>query len=96
MEIEKIDGYYINQKYEKFILEEDLVYGLVKSSDLNQLIVTNTNKYTIIPQRKIGGSTTYIRETFPLTYQYLYSNLDLLNKRKSKIYKNRSWNNNKY
>lgn len=89
MEIEKIDGYYINQKYEKFILEEDLVYGLVKSSDLNQLIVTNTNKYTIIPQRKIGGSTTYIRETFPLTYQYLYSNLDLLNKRKSKIYNNR-------
>ncbi len=89
MEIEKIDDYYVNRKNEKFILEEDLVYGLVKSSDLNRLIVTNTNKYTIIPQRRIGGCTKYIRETLPLTYRYLYSNLDLFNKRKSKIYNNR-------
>ncbi|HPN38862.1 MAG TPA: hypothetical protein PL041_10685, partial [Melioribacteraceae bacterium] len=89
MELEKSEGYYINQKNEKFNLEEDLVYGLIKSSDLNQVIISNTQKYTIIPQKKIGTSTAYIKETLPLTYRYLNDNADLFNKRKSKIYNNR-------
>ncbi|MBB6330986.1 hypothetical protein HNP24_001936 [Chryseobacterium sediminis] len=87
MELEKVDDLFINAFKQKIKLEEKLVYGLLKSSDLK---VTKTNtfrKTTIITQNKIGQETDYIKEEYPLTYKYLESHINYFQKRKSSIYK---------
>lgn len=89
MELEKVNGHFINALGEDFILENDLIYGLLKSSDLK---VNETNKYrklTIITQKKIGQDTKYIKIKYPLTYKYLRMHKKYFDKRKSTIYKDK-------
>lgn len=87
MELEQADGYFINGLGEEFSLEKDLVYGLLKSSDLKSFETNTFRKATIITQKKIGQETRYIQEGLPLTYQYLSAHKEFFNKRKSSIYK---------
>ncbi len=87
MEIEKNENLYKNKFNEKFELEEELVYGIFKSSDLKGGTINKTRKYTIVTQKKIGQETSFIKNEYPKTYNYLQSKLDLFNKRKSSIYK---------
>lgn len=87
MELEKENGYYINQNKEEIDLENDLIYAFLKSSDLNKEIIESTRKYTIITQRKIGDDTSYIERYYPKTFQYLEKNKEYFNLRKSQIYK---------
>ena len=88
MEIERSNGCYKNALGQEFQLEPDLVYGLLKSSDLKGLQVVDYRKLTIVTQKKIGQDTSYIKEKYPLTFQYLQSNKSHFEKRKSAIYKN--------
>ena len=87
MELRKEGDYFLNAEDEKIELENDLVYPFLKSSDLKNKEVTNVRKYTIIPQKKIGQETDYIKEFYPLTYQYLKVNEGSFDKRKSSIYR---------
>lgn len=88
MEIEKVaDNLYQNKFNEKFELEEELVYGILKSSDLKGETINKTRKYTIITQKKIGQATSFIKNDYHKTYNYLQSKFDLFSKRKSSIYK---------
>lgn len=87
MDFERKNGHYVNNQKEEFEIEEDLVYGLLKSSDLKLLTINKTRKYTIITQKKVGQETKYIRDNFPQTYQYLIRNIDFFRRRKSSIYK---------
>ena len=87
MEFEKINGYYINNIKETVDLEEDLIYGLLKSSDLKGTVIDKPRKFTIVTQRKVGQPTNYIKQLYPKTYNYLTKNIDFFTKRKSKIYK---------
>ena len=88
MEIEKIaDNLYQNKFNEKFELEDKLVYGILKSSDLKGGAINKTRKYTIVTQKKIGQTTSFIKKDYPKTHNYLQSRLELFNKRKSSIYK---------
>ena len=87
MEFEQFNSHYINGFGEEFNLENKLVYGLLKSSDLKVDEVNKYRKLTIIPQKKIGQETSYIKDTLPLTYQYLNSHKDVFDNRKSSIYK---------
>lgn len=89
MELENINGYFINGLGEKVNLEKDLVFGLLKSSDLKNNTTNTFRKLTIITQRKVGQETNYIRNDFPLTFQYLNSHKEVFNKRKSSIYKDK-------
>jgi hypothetical protein len=86
MELEKRDNLYINALEEKVALEPELVYGLLKSSDLKGKQIDSFRKSTIITQKKIGESTTYIATDFPLTFRYLDSHKSHFDKRKSSIY----------
>lgn len=89
MELEQVNGHYTNGLGEDIILENDLIYGFLKSSDLK---VDETNifrKLTIITQKKVGQETSYIENNYPLTFQYLNSHKDYFEKRKSSIYKNK-------
>ncbi|MDC6350057.1 hypothetical protein PP178_00710 [Zeaxanthinibacter sp. PT1] len=89
MELKQVNGHYLNGLKEKVNLEENLVYGLLKSSDLKQEEANEYRKQTIITQRKIGQETAYIKTNYPLTYRYLSSNKKYFTKRKSSIYKNK-------
>lgn len=89
MELEKINGYYVNGLNEEVELENDLVYGILKSSDLKNTVITKTRKFTIVTQRKVGQETKYIKTEYPKTYQYLTQHQASFDARKSSIYKNK-------
>jgi hypothetical protein len=89
MELKKIDGTYVNKMGDHLELEEGLVYEFLKSSDLQKPVITDSSKYILVTQQRIGQNTEYIKEKYPLTYRYLVQNEEYLLKRKSSIYKNK-------
>jgi hypothetical protein len=86
MELERINGGFRNALGEEFELEEDLVYGILKSSDLKENRVNVPRKYTIITQKKIGQETSHILEKLPKTKAYLQRHKEFFLSRKSSIY----------
>lgn len=86
MELDKVNGHFVNGLNEEIKLEDGLVYGLLKSSDLKNTVINQTRKYTIVTQKKVGQETKYIRNEFPKTFQYLIDHQDRFNARKSSIY----------
>jgi len=86
MELERIDGGFRNALGEEFELEEDLVYGILKSSDLKQNIIDTSRKFTIVTQKKIGQETSRILEKLPKTKAYLERHKNYFLQRKSSIY----------
>ncbi len=87
MELERFDGHYINGLKQEVNPEKNLLFGILKSSDLKNKVVDKYRKTTIVTQRKIGQDTNYIKRELPKTYAYLNSNREYFNKRKSSIYK---------
>ena len=89
MELEQVNSHFINGLGEEVELEKELVYGLLKSSDLKEDKTDDFRKQTIITQSKIGQDTHYIKEKFPLTHNYLNTHRRFFEKRKSSIYKDK-------
>lgn len=89
MELDKINGHFVNGLKEEIKLENDLVYGILKSSDLKNTVIKETRKYTIVTQKKVGQETNYIKHNFPKTYKYLIEHQDVFSSRKSSIYNNK-------
>jgi len=89
MEIEQVNGHFKNALGEEINLENNLTYGLLKSSDLKEDKTNSFRKLTIITQKKIGQETKYIKDKYPLTYKYLTSHKEYFDKRKSSIYKDK-------
>ena len=87
MELESVNGHFLNKNKETVEIEKDLVYNLLKSSDLKGTVIDKSRKYTIITQKKVGQDTKYIKELYPKTYNYLFQNIEYFKKRKSSIYK---------
>lgn len=88
MELDLIDGdMFINKLDDSIVIEPDLVYRILKSSDLKTSDITSSRKFTIVTQKKIGQDTGYIKYNYPLTYKYLFSKKDFFRSRKSSIYK---------
>ena len=86
MELERVDGGFRNALGEEFELEEDLIYGILKSSDLKEDVVNVPRKYTIITQKRIGEETSQILEKLPKTRAYLHRHKEHFFNRKSSIY----------
>jgi hypothetical protein len=84
MELEKIDKRFINGLDQEVELEEELVYGILKSSDLKSQFITETRKYT-----RVGQDTSFIKARLPKTYRYLLDNKKHFDNRKSIIYKDK-------
>ncbi|MDP2722858.1 MAG: SAM-dependent methyltransferase [Bacteroidales bacterium] len=89
MELDKVNGYYINGLNEEVKLEDGLVYGFLKSSDLKNTVINRTRKFTIVTQKKVGQETNYIKTKYPNTYQYLLQHQAYFDARKSSIYNNK-------
>ena len=96
MELDRINacpdngwGYYVNGLNEEVKLEDGLVYGILKSSDLKNTVIKQTRKFTIVTQKKVGQDTKYIKSEYPKTYQYLIEHKANFDIRKSSIYNNK-------
>lgn len=89
MELDKVNGHYVNGLNEEIKLEDGLVYGILKSSDLKNTVINQTRKFTIVTQKKVGQETKYIKTEYPKTYQYLTQHQSNFDARKSSIYNNK-------
>lgn len=89
MEFESFDSNYKNAIGDEFKIEDDLVFSLLKSSDLKNKKAPAARKKTIITQKKVGQETNYIKSNFPLTYTYLNCHREKFDERKSSIYKDK-------
>jgi hypothetical protein len=89
MELDKVNELYVNGLNEEVKLEDGLVYGILKSSDLKNTVINQTRKFTIVTQKKVGQETKYIKTEFPKTYKYLTEHQAYFDSRKSSIYINK-------
>ncbi|MDR0611024.1 MAG: hypothetical protein LBG58_13005, partial [Planctomycetaceae bacterium] len=89
MELKNNKNCYKNNRDETVSIEPDLVYPLLKSSDLKDQIITETQKSVIVPQKIVGQNTDYLATDFPKTFNYLDKHREFFDKRKSIIYKNK-------
>ena len=89
MELDKVNGHYMNGLSEEVMLEDGLVYGILKSSDLKNTVIKQTRKFTIVTQKKVGQETNYIKTDYPKTYNYLTQHQAIFDARKSSIYNNK-------
>ncbi|HBD94205.1 MAG TPA: SAM-dependent methyltransferase [Spirochaetia bacterium] len=88
MELDYINGIMGNGFGEEVDIENDLLFPLLKSSDL-QKNIRIIRKYVIVTQRYVGEDTTYIKYKYPKTWNYLLKYKSYLDARKSSIYKNK-------
>ena len=63
----------------------DLVFDILKSSNLKTLVVDSPKKYTIVTRRYIGQKTDYL-VNYPQKHECLQKHIDEFRKRKSTIY----------
>jgi tRNA1(Val) A37 N6-methylase TrmN6 len=89
MELTSHTAFYKNGLGETFILENDYVYPLLKSSDVAKGIVWQPRRWVLVPQSYVGESTAHIKHNASETWNYLNDHKAFFDKRKSSIYKNK-------
>lgn len=78
----------VRNGFDEFVsIEDDYVFPLLKSSDLGNGRVDSSRLRVIVTQTKIGESTNSIRDAAPRTWRYLVNHSDLLDNRRSVIYR---------
>lgn len=88
MEFHHDGGQLINGYGDVVDIEDDYVFPLLKSSDLGNSRNT-VRKAVLVTQTLANGDTSIIRDTAPKTWQYLEQHGEILDGRKSSIYRNR-------
>lgn len=53
MELEKEGDHYVNTCGDRAKLEDEMMYGLLKSADLKGQVLSQTRKFTIVTQQKV-------------------------------------------
>ncbi len=86
-ELRLINGKLINGFGEVVDIEPDVLFPLLKSSDL--VAHRPPQRWLIVPQRTIGEDISHLQTDAPKTWNYLMTHAHLLDKRKSAVYKNR-------
>ena len=89
MELQKTESGFINGLGQRVDIEDELVYPLVKSSDLRRVIIESTRKYVIVTQKHVGQDTSFLEQALPRTFNYLNQSRAQFKHRKSTIYRNR-------
>ena len=89
MELSKDNGRYINALGEIVDIEDDIIYPLIKSSDVKGEVIKQSRKYVIVTQHSTHEDTKLMKKKYPKAYQYLVNHADYLDNRKSSIYKNK-------
>jgi hypothetical protein len=86
-EIRRHNDKFINGLGELVDFEPAFVFPLLKSSDL--AAHRKPHRWMVVPQRTMGEDPSHLRASAPKTWDFLLAHADLLDKRKSSIYKNR-------
>ena len=69
-------------------LESDYLFPFLKSTDVFRGRHRDLSKWVIVPQRSFGEDTSSLKRRAPKTWSYLTANADVLDGRKSSIYRN--------
>ena len=85
MELTVRGGDLVNGDGETVDIEPDLVFPLLKGSDVANGRL-EAKRRVIVPQRALGQDTDYIARDFPKTWAYLARHSEALRSRKSSIY----------
>ena len=89
MELTRENGKLINGFGDEVDVEEEMVYPLLKSSDVTGGEISETRKYVVISQKSINEDTSLLEYKMPKAYKYLNTYANLLDNRGSSIYKNK-------
>jgi len=89
MEFTKENGVLVNGLGERYELEDEYIYPLLKSSDLANGRLRPT-RYALLTQHRVADATDEIQSIAPRTWQYLLDHADKLDKRGSSIYAKRA------
>lgn len=89
MELTKVGDVYVNGFGDIVDIEDDIIFPLLKSSDINGEVITNTTHFVIVPQSHTSQDTSGLKDTLPKAYNYLLQHADQLDARKSVIYERR-------
>lgn len=81
------NGRFVNGFGECVDIEPDVVFPLLKSSDL--AAHRSPQRWLIVPQKTMGEDTSRLQTDAPKAWNYLMAWAHLLDKRRSSIYKNR-------
>jgi len=89
MEFTKDNGEFVNGLGERYDLEEDYIYPLLKSSDLanGRLLPT---RYVLLTQCRVTDDTGVIQKAAPKIWRYLLDHAKQLDNRGSSIYAKRA------
>ena len=87
LELTLSNGLYTNGLGETVQIEEDLIYPLLQSSDINNYQENQFRKFILVPQRKVGQDTSELKYSHPLAFSYLSKYENAFSSRKSSIYK---------
>lgn len=87
LELTLSDGIYTNGYGDTVQIEEDLIYPLLKSSDINNYQENQFRKFIIVPQRRVGDNTSELKKSHPLAFSYLSKYENVFSNRKSSIYR---------
>lgn len=87
LELTLDDGVFHNGYGERVDIEDDLIFPLLKSSDIKRHHDSQCRKYIIVTQRRVGEDTSALKYTHPRAYAYLTYHIDDFERRKSSIYK---------
>ncbi len=88
MELTPENGHYRNGYGEMVIVEDAHVFPLLKSSDIANNRI-EPRHFVLVTQTKTGDATNLLWDTSPKTWQYLERHANVLDARKSSIYRNR-------
>lgn len=80
---------YLNGLDETVDIEEDMIYPLLKSSDIKGEAMNSVRKYVIVTQKSTSDDTDWIKLKHPKTYKYLLNHAGYFDNRGSRIYRGR-------
>ncbi|MBN1813325.1 MAG: N-6 DNA methylase [Anaerolineae bacterium] len=93
MELEQEELGFRNKLGELYDLEVTYLYPMLKSSDIANgtdifhPLFPQQSRWMLVPQKSIGEDTISIKHVAPKTWAYLIDHYDLLDKRRSSVYK---------
>lgn len=88
MELKLEKGLFKNGKKEVVLVENDIVFPLIKSSMFKSPVIHEFNRFVIVTQKKTREETIHLKQEVPKTWKYLTDNKELFDNRKSSIYRN--------
>ena len=86
MELSLQDGVLQNGQRKEVLIEDDIVFPLIKSSMFKAPVIHSFSKFVIVTQKKVREETEHLKWRVPKTWTYLNDNAELFENRKSSIY----------